>query len=720
MTEKFLRKQLNILKPLLQNSSLETIRKQQNLLGELMAFSHKNEVTYTTRKSENSEVEWIVPKNDVSNGVILYLHGGGYTCGRQEYARGFGSTLASKFEMKVLCCTYRLAPENKFPAAVDDALSAYQYLIANGFTPDKIILCGESAGGGLCYSLCIKLSQLGLEMPAGIIAISPWTDLTLSGESYDKNKDNDPSMMKERLKFFADCYTDDFKNPLASPLFFENVKFPPSLIFVGENEIMFDDSKVMCDKLVANGSKCKLIVGKNMWHVYLLYGLKEHQSHFAEIGSFIHSIIPDSSLRWVKLDNAAKIFPASRRKGWYNVFRLSTTLNEAVDKDILQSALNATIKRFPTIAARLRTGVFWYYLEEVKEAPLVLEDGHQPLMRRPFDDVRKCAIRVLYYKNRIAVEFFHAVTDGTGGLVFLKTLLAEYLEQKHQIEIENIKGVLDRLSCPDPAELVDSFLENTGAVATDRKEEKAYALKGINEKDGFLNLTLGTLDLQEVLKLAKEYGATLTEFLTAVMLEAVIAVQARDIKNPNKRKPVKVQIPVNLRKLFGGKTMRNFVMVVNIGVDPRMGEYTFPEILNIVKHQMALAITKKNMQAVFTTNVNSEKVFIIKLIPLFIKNIVMKAVFDTIGESQACLNISNLGAVDLPDEMKPYINDFDFIIGPPAATPYNCSVVSYNNRLRINMVRRSVNPELEREFFTRLVKLGLNVTIQSNKRGGND
>ncbi len=720
MTEKFLRKQLAILKPLLDNNSLETTRKQQNLLGELMAFQHRLDVTYTSRQLDNFEVEWIVPKDDSSQGVILYLHGGGYTCGSQDYARGFGSTLASKFAMKVLCCAYRLAPENKFPCAVDDALEAYRYLIANGFTPDKIILCGESAGGGLCYSLCIKLAQEGLEMPAGIIAISPWTDLTLSSDSYTKNCDADPSMTKKRLSLFAESYTDDIKNPLASPLFFKDVKFPPSIIFVGENEIMFDDSEKMYQKLVKNGSNCKLVVAKNMWHVYLLYGLKEHQTHFAQIGSFIHSLIPDSSLRWVKLDNAAKIFPASKRKGWYNVFRISATLNEHIDKEILQSALNVTVKRFPTVAARLRTGVFWYYLEEIADAPEVLPDGYQPLMRRPFDDVRKCAIRVLYYKNRIAVEFFHAVTDGTGGLVFLKSLLAEYLEQKHQISISNTKGVLDRLSYPDPEELVDSFLENTGTVATDRKEEKAYKLKGEPEPDGFLNLTLGTLELPEVLKLAKEYGATLTEFLTAVMLESVIAMQSRDVKNPKKRKPVKVQIPVNLRKLFGGKTMRNFVMVVNVGVDPRMGEYTFPELLNIVKHQMALLVTKKNMQAIFTTNVNSEKVLLIKVIPLFIKNIVMKAVFDNIGESQACLNISNLGAVDLPTEMKPFVNDFDFIIGPQAATPYNCSVASYNNRLRINIIRRSQKPELEQEFFTRLVKLGLKVNIQSNQRGGNE
>ena len=719
MTEKFVRAQLGILKPIIASSSLESARKYQNLVGELMALSNKSSVSYNERSFENFTAEWVLPEGDSNSGVILYLHGGGYTCGGLDYTKGFGSKLAYKFRMKVLCCGYRLAPENPFPCALDDALEAYNYLISSGFPPERIILCGESAGGGLCYSLCIKLSQLGITLPAGIIAISPWTDLTSSGKSYEDNAEVDPSMTRERLQFFADCYTDGKtakQDPLVSPLFFEDVKFPPSIIFVGESEIMLDDSKLMHERLTKSGSKSKLIVAPRMWHAYILYDLKEYKSHYNDIGRFIQSVIPTSSPRWVRLDNAAKIFPASRRRGWYNRFRLSATLNEPVDKDILQSAVNVTIRRFPMIAATLKTGFFWYYLEEVDAPPQVMEDGYQPLMRRPFDDVRKCAIRVLYYKNRIAVEFFHAVTDGTGGMIFLKTLTAEYIQQKYGAVVTNEKGVLDRLAYPDPGELEDSFQKHIGEVSAPRKDGESYHLLGVPERDGFLHITMGALELDKAHAMAKSYGVTLTGFLGAVMLKSIADIQGRKIPKIKNRKPEKVQIPVNLRKLFGGHTMRNFVMVVNIGIDPRMGEYEFSEIAGIVSHQMALGITKKNMQAIFTPNVKSENLLAIRMVPLFLKNIIMKAVFDSVGEAAAALSISNLGMVDIPEGMKPYIRNFDFIIGPQAKAPYNCGVCSYGNELRINIIRRSVEPELEREFFTNLVKLGLKVSVESNQR----
>lgn len=719
MTEKFVRTQLGLLKPFLSGSSLETIRKSQDLVGQLMSLSNKGSVSYDVRSFENYEAVWVIPEGEVSSGVILYLHGGGYTCGGLEYSKGFGSKLANKFGLKVLCCAYRLAPENPFPAAVDDALDAYKYLLSGGYTADRIILCGESAGGGLCYSLCIKLKELGIEMPAGIIAISPWTDLTSSGKSYETNASTDPSMDEERIRFYADSYAGcgaDKADPLVSPLFFDNVRFPPSLIFVGEDEMLLDDSVNMHKKLIKTGSKSKLITAPRMWHVYILYDLKEYKSHYSEIGKFIQSVIPNTAPRWAKLDNAAKIFPASRRRGWYNMFRLSATLKDPVDPEVLQSALNVTVHRFPMIAAKLKTGFFWYYLEEVDVPPEVAKDSYQPLKLTDFDDVRKCAIRVLYYRNRIAVEFFHAVTDGTGGLIFLKTLIAEYITQKYSQDIPNEKGVLDRLAYPDPEELEDSFPKNIGEVSAKRKDGKSYRLKGIPEKDGFLHLTLGCLDSEKVHDMAKSYGVTVTGFLTAVMLKSIVEIQKRRVKSIRKRLPVKVQIPVNLRKLFGGRTMRNFVMVAAVGVDPRMGDYTLEEIIEIVRHQMALSLTKKNMQSLFTPNVKSEEVLAIRMVPLFIKNIIMKAVFDSVGESQACLTISNLGFVEIPDEMKPYITAFDFIIGPQAAAPYNCGVSSYGNELRINIIRRSVEPELEREFFTALVKLGLKVSIESNQR----
>ena len=151
---------------------------------------------------------WIMPKDERRQGVVLYLHGGGYTCGNLDYAKGFAATLADECGVRVFCAAYRLAPEDRFPAALDDALVSYQYLLSKGYPANQILLCGESAGGGLIYCLCLRLKQRKLPLPCGLIGISPWTDLTGSGQSYIDNRDIDPSMTPELLQFYAACYTD--------------------------------------------------------------------------------------------------------------------------------------------------------------------------------------------------------------------------------------------------------------------------------------------------------------------------------------------------------------------------------------------------------------------------------------------------------------------------------------------------------------------------------
>jgi hypothetical protein len=179
---------------------------------------------------------------------------------------------------------------------------------------------------------------------------------------------------------------------------------------------------------------------------------------------------------------------------------------------------------------------------------------------------------------------------------------------------------------------------------------------------------------------------------------------------------VKVQIPVNLRRLYGGETMRNFVAVANIGVDPRLGDYTFEELVQIVHHQMELTITEKNMRAIFTPNVNDEQNRLMKIVPLGLKNLVMRMVFDAIGERVASLSLSNLGSVRLPEAMAPYVRRVEFVLGAQATAPYNCSVTSWQGKTYVNIVRNSVEPRLERAFFTALVQLGFHVRIESNDR----
>lgn len=417
-------------------------------------------------------------------------------------------------------------------------------------------------------------------------------------------------------------------------------------------------------------------------------------------------------LRWMRLDNAAKIYPAARRSNWSNVFRLSMTLNEQVDTAVLQSALDVTVKRFPSIAARLRRGVFWYYLQQLPQAPQLRQEGAYPLTYMHRDEIRSCAFRVIAYKNRIAVEFFHSLTDGNGGLVFLKNLVAEYLEQKYGVAIPFENGILDRQEEPKEEELEDSFQHYAAPVCASRKATDAFHLTGTPEPDGRLNLICLKIPVEQALEKAHGYGVSLTAYLCAAMMQAILRLQAETA--PRDKKMVKVQIPVNLRRLFPSKTLRNFAMYTTPEADPRLAPYSFEELCRIAHHQMGLEVTAKHMGSMIATNISSERSMAVRLIPLFLKNIVMKMIFDMVGERKSCLSLSNLGQIRLPEEMERYVTRVDFILGVQAATPYNCGVVSYGDSVYINFIRGVRETGLEYRFFKVLQEQGLPVQAQSN------
>ena len=715
---KRVRAQLNLFKPVMTSCSLEASRKGQDKLGELMTALHRSEIMAKNHDFECFQGAWIMPQDQRRDGVVLYLHGGGYTCGSLEYAKGFSSVLAAECGVRVFCAAYRLAPEHRYPAAVEDALEAYQYLLKKGYAGHQILLCGESAGGGLIYALCLKLKELGLPLPCGLIGISPWTDLTGSGKSYEENREVDPSMSPELLQFYAKCYTDDPADPLCSPLFGDLTGFPPSLLFVGGDEVMLDDTRMLHEKLMKSGCRSKLIVAPERWHAYVLYCLSENMPQdFETINRFMDKVLsPARSLRWMKLDNAAKIYPAAKRRNWNNFFRISATLTDPVDVAVLRSALDVTARRFPSIAVRLRRGMFWYYLEQIPHSPAIQEEKSCPLAHAPFHEVRQCAFRVLVYHNRFAVEFFHALTDGTGGLTFFKTLLAEYLRQKYGLTIPAGDGVLGRLEEPDAEELEDSFLRYAGNVKASRKEATAWHLTGTPEKDGFKDLVTLMIPAPVLKECAKAHGVTVTELLCAAMMQAICQLQAEKVPQRSRRKPVKVLLPVNLRNLFPSKTLRNFASYITPEVDPRMGDYTFDEICAAVHHRMGLENNPQTMRAKFAANVASEQSPLLRVMPLFIKNLAMKAVFDTVGECKSCLCLSNLGVVRLPEVMAPYVARMDFIIGVQAKAPHNCGVLTWNDTVYINCIRSIREPELELHFYRVLHQLGLPVKVESNQR----
>ena len=416
---------------------------------------------------------------------------------------------------------------------------------------------------------------------------------------------------------------------------------------------------------------------------------------------------------WMPLDNAALIFPAIRRRNWNNVFRESVTLGEAVDPVLLQRAVDDLMPRFPSFYLRLRRGVFWYYLEEVSSPPAIQEDYAYPLTFMTKKEMGRCCLRVLYFKNRIAVEFFHVLSDGGGAMAYLKTLTARYLTLRYGLDIPPQDGVLDLDQPFDPEEVEDSFQRYAADHPAFCPETEAYRLPGKRELGRFLRLVTGVVPAESLRALAHGYGCTVTVLLAAVMAECVLAIQAQRVP-PGRQKPVKITVPVDLRRLFPSRTLRNFALTVNPGVDPRLGTYTLGELCDAFTHQLAAEITPQRMAGRIAQNVSPQRNRFMKAVPIFLKTPVMRAVYDRRGERLGCLNVSNLGVQKLPEAMAPYVERMEFIIGVQYSYPNNCSVVTYGGTTLINMIRSTQSPELERRFFSRLVELGVPVSIETN------
>ena len=237
--------------------------------------------------------EWLVPAGASHEKVILYLHGGGYVTGCIEDHRMLCGLLATATGVKVLIPEYRLAPENPFPAALDDALKIYHWLLAQGTSSANIIIAGDSAGGGLSVATVLALKDKNVSLPAAVLCLSPWVDLTLKNQSHITKAKVEALLQKDVLREWALCYTDEsnLTNPLVSPIFADFHGFPPLLIQVGSEEILFGDSILLAEKAKADGADVTLKIWDGIWHVWQARGglLPENKKTFEEIGQFVRN-----------------------------------------------------------------------------------------------------------------------------------------------------------------------------------------------------------------------------------------------------------------------------------------------------------------------------------------------------------------------------------------------------------------------------------------------
>lgn len=414
---------------------------------------------------------------------------------------------------------------------------------------------------------------------------------------------------------------------------------------------------------------------------------------------------------WYPLDNAGKIYPPISNSGRPSTFSLIAVLNEPIDKDVLQKAVNEILDRFVSFNVRLRRGIFWYYLEENNRPFAVQEEPAYFLKHISPSENNGYLFKVFYKENRITMTCFHALCDGTGGMDVFKSLIYEYLLLLGKPVVADDKII----TCITPytmQETGDSFIENDYKTKNKpAKEQNAFKTDGTNFKWDGCGVTTGVVDVEQLKAECKKYGATITEYLSALYMYCLYISFVKGKRANNKN--IKLLIPVNLRKWYPSQTLRNFAMFVRLSHDFEE-EITFEECIDVCKKQLKDGLTKEKLDAQIWSNVKAEKNWLLKVVPLAIKDWVMSLVYNKVGDNLHTANVSNLGKVDLPDSMKPYVKDMVFALGTSYSTKTHMSLISYNNRLSITFTREMVENGLEKMFFRELSSRGMKIEINSN------
>lgn len=276
---------------IVENPDIEKHRQSQDTLGSILG--NTRDIHYRELNIGGLYAEWVsVNRAHMKKYVILHCHGGGYSTGSSLYARTLTSKLAESTSMDVLCFDYRLAPEHPYPAATEDAMKVWDYLMLLGYGARDIILTGDSAGGNLALSLVLKLKEQGRLLPRGIVLMSPWTDLTSSGKSFEAKAEVDPVLDRDYIDRMVAAYASDMdlKQPLISPLFGDFEGFPPVYIQVGENEILLSDSLRLHQALVDANVSVKMDTYKGMWHVFQMSPVKAAREAMDKNAEFIYDI----------------------------------------------------------------------------------------------------------------------------------------------------------------------------------------------------------------------------------------------------------------------------------------------------------------------------------------------------------------------------------------------------------------------------------------------
>jgi NRPS condensation-like uncharacterized protein len=418
---------------------------------------------------------------------------------------------------------------------------------------------------------------------------------------------------------------------------------------------------------------------------------------------------------WFRLDNSGKIFPEVSSHRETNVFRVAISLTEKIDKDLLQLSVNTILSRYPMFKVKLKKGLFWSYFDYNSKPFIVEELKHYVCGEINPKKNNGYLFRVMYRNADIIIEMFHSLADGAGVIMLLKALTYEYLLLTGKdVKPDNL------ISTKNQRPSIEEY-EDANSKFYNRKnkkhvpEKRAYRIKGSPLSEDLTGLISGTMSTKEMIDLSRNNDMTITEYFAALMMHTIYVtqIQYRGHISSN-QKPVKIFVPVNLRKHFPSNTLRNFSNFVKTDLVMNQDDISFEYLKSLVKEQFKKGMTKSELIRKMSENVAFEKNVFLRFTPYFLKKYALKIGYNMLGVKLNTMSLTNIGKVDFPESMEPYVKDVTAAVYSGRYNTLNCSIISYKDRLKITFTRSIVETTIEREFFRHFTNLAIDVEVESN------
>ena len=417
----------------------------------------------------------------------------------------------------------------------------------------------------------------------------------------------------------------------------------------------------------------------------------------------------DRYIKWDKLDNTANLFPVIAGEKMTNTYRISVVLTEEIQPELLQEALDMVTPKIPGFNLRLRSGIFWYYFEENgKKAPRVREESTYPCRLIHQSKNNSYLFRVTYYRKRINLEVFHVLTDGMGGITFLRELTYQYLRLAHP-DLREQMG--DGLSADTSLNREDSFRKNfKKSQKSAYKSQRAFLIGGERlAYDGF-GVIHGFLSIAQLKEVCRRYQVSINEYLVGVFIWATYREHYRKV---TKKRPIRVAVPVNLRPFFDSNTSKNFFVMISAEFVPQKEDYSFEEILEITRESLRSQITREHLEQIFSYNVSNEQFLIARAVPLFFKNMVMRIIYTQTALANTT-TITNIGNIKVQKEYEPYIQAYHCFLSLSKGQNLKATITSYKDTLVYTYTSAYEDTSIQRRVFRQIAKDGVDVKIETN------